>query len=171
MRTWHPKRRVASRSPKASFQEDSGSHDGLEFNNTIPIDQVEFTGIFGTHQSKSQAENVDLKAWGQSVTTNFFGIHSQKHSMVVKIPIITKDFVKELFLGLLTLHYLTEVCHGLQEKDTQTISAGSRIRGLLGIQTLHSKDPKAARQDNHWKAVDKATTGSPHHYGDRWVPK
>ena len=48
-------------------------------------------------------------------------------------------------------------------------SAGSRIRGQLGIQTLHSKDPNAARQDHHWKNVDEATTGAPHHYGDRWI--
>ena len=52
---------MASHSPKASFREDSGSHDVLEFNNTIPIDQVKLTGIFGTNQSKSQAADVDLK--------------------------------------------------------------------------------------------------------------
>ena len=79
--------------------------------------------------------------------------------------------MKELFLGVLTLHYSAEVCHGLQEKDTQTVSAGSRIRGQLGIQTLYSKEPNAARQDHHLKAVDEATTESPHHYGDRWFPK
>ena len=49
---------MASHSPKTSFREDNGSHDGLGFNNTIPIDQVEFTGTFGTNQSKSQAADV-----------------------------------------------------------------------------------------------------------------
>ena len=32
-----------------------------------------------------------------------------------------KDFVKELFLGVLTLLYSAEVCHRLREKDTQTV--------------------------------------------------
>ena len=32
-----------------------------------------------------------------------------------------KDFVKELFLGVLTLHYSAEVCNGPREKDSQTV--------------------------------------------------
>ena len=36
-------------------------------------------------------------------------------------------------------------------------SAGSRIGGQLGIQTLHRKDPNAVRQDQHWKTMDEAT--------------
>ena len=30
--------------------------------------------------------------------------------------------MKELFLGVLTLPYSAEVCHGLREKDTQTVN-------------------------------------------------
>ena len=80
-RRCHSRRRVTSHSPKASFWEDNGSHDGLGFNNTIPIDQVEFTGTFGLYQRKSQVADVDFKAWGQPVTTKFFGTHCQKHSL------------------------------------------------------------------------------------------
>ena len=112
---------MASHSPKASFREDNGSHDGLGFNNSIPTDQVEFTGTFGTYQSKSQAADVDFKAWGQPVTTKFFGTHCPKHSTVVKRPIITKRLCEGIVSGSLTLHYSAEVCHGLREKDTQTV--------------------------------------------------
>ncbi len=90
---------MASRSPKASYREDNGSHDGLGFNKTILIDQVEFTGTFGTHQSKSQAADVVFKAWGQPVTMKFFGTHSQEHSTVVKRPINTKKLCEGIVSG------------------------------------------------------------------------
>ena len=48
----------------------------------------------------------------------------------------------------------------MREGHSDCGSAGSRIIGQLGIQTLHSKDPNAARKDHHWKAVDEATTGT-----------
>ena len=104
---------MASHSPKASFREDNGSHDGLGFNNTIPIDQVEFTGTFGRDQSKSQVADVDFKAWGQPVTTNFLAPIERNIQQLSKDLLSQKDFVKELFLGVLTLHYSAEVCHGL----------------------------------------------------------
>ena len=74
-----------------------------------------------THQSKSQAEDVDLKAWGQSVTMNFLAPIVRNIQRLSKYQSSQKDFVKKLFLGVLTLHYSAEVCHGLQEKDTQTV--------------------------------------------------
>ena len=163
---------MASHSPKASFREDNGSHDGLGFNDTIPIDQVEFTRTIGTHQSKSQAADIDFKAWGQPVTTNFFGTISQKHSTVVKRPLITKRLCEGIVSGSIDTPLFSQgVPQTIREGHSDCGSAGSRIRGQLGIQTLHSKDPNAVRQDHHWKTVDEATTGVPHHYGDRWVPK
>ena len=172
MRRCHPRRRVANYSPKASFREDNGSHDGLGFNITIPIDQVEFIGTSGTHQSKSQGADVDFKAWGQPVTMKFFGTHSQKNSMVVKRPIITKKLCEGIVSGSIDTPLFSQgVLWTKREGHSDCGSAGSRIRGQLEIQTLHSKDPNAARQDQHWKNVDEVTTGSPHHYGDRWVPK
>ena len=162
MRRYHPRRRVASHSPKASLREDNGSHDGLGFNNTLPIDQVEFTGTFGTHQSKSQAADMDFKSWEQPVTTKFFGTHSQKHSTVVKRPIITKRLYEGIVSGSIdTPLFSRGVPRTTREGHSDCGSAGSRIRGQLGIQTLHSKDPNAVRQDHHWKTVDEATTGAP----------
>ena len=160
---------ASGHSPKASFREDNGSHDGLGFNNTIPID---LTGTFGTHQSKSQAADVDFKAWGQPVTTKFFGTHSQKHSTVVKRPIITKSLCEGIVSWSIDTPLFSRcVPQTTREGHSDCGSAGSRIGGQLGIQTLHSKDPNAAREDHHWKTVDEVTTGAPHHYGEGWVPK
>ena len=103
---------------------------------------------------------------------NFFGTISQKHSTVVKRPIITKRLCKGIVSGSIdTPLFGRGVPQTIREGHSDCGSAGSRIRGQLGIQTLHSKDLNAARQDHHWKTVDEATTGAPHHYGDRWVPK
>ena len=163
---------MASHSLKASFREDNGSHDGLGFNNTIPFDQFKYIGTFGTHRSKSQAADVDFKAWGQPVTTKFSGTHSQKHSTVGKRPIIIKRLCEGIVSWSIdTPLFSRGVPRTTREGHSDCRSAGSRIRGQLGIQTLHSKNPNAARQDHHWKAVDEATTGAPHHYGDRWDSK
>ena len=115
---------------------------------------------------------MDFKAWGQPVTTNFFGTRSQKHSTVVKRPIIAKRICEGIVSGSIdTPLFSRGVPWTTREGHSDCGSAGSRIRGQLGIQTLHSTDLNAARQDHHWKAVDEATTGAPHHYGEGWVPK
>ena len=126
----------------------------MDLDLTIPyhIDQVEFTGTFGAHQCKSQTVDVDFKAWRQPVTTKFFCTHCQKHSTVVKRPIITKRLCEGIVSGSIdTPLFSRGVPRTTREGHSDCRSAGSRIRGQLGIQTLHSKDPNAARQDHHGK--------------------
>ena len=171
-RRCHPRRRVARHSPKASFREDNGSHDVLGFNITIPIDQVKFAGIFGDTPKQEPGRRRGLKSLGTTSHHEFFGTHSQKHSTVVKISIITKRLCEEIVSGSIdTPLFSRSMPWTTREGHSDCVSAGSRIRGQLGIQTLHSKDPNAARQDHHLRAVDEATTGAPHHYVDRWAPK
>ena len=156
---------MASHSPKAIFREDNGSHDGLGFNNTIPIVKSNLLEHLGHTKAKARRQTWTSKPGDNQSPRSFFGTHSQEHSTVVKRR-------EGIVSGSIDTPLVSRgVPRTTREGHSDCGSAGSRIGGQLGGQTLHSKDPNAARQDHHWKAVDEATTGAPHHYGDRWVPK
>ena len=112
---------MASHSQKTSFREDNGSQDVLGFNNTISIDQSNILEHLGHTKAKARRQTWTSKPGDNQSPRSFLAPRVRNIQRLSKYLSLQKDFVKELFLGVLTLHYSAEACYRLQEKDSQTV--------------------------------------------------
>ena len=75
----------------------------------------------GHTQAKARRQTWTSKPGDNQSPQSFLAPIVRNIQRLSKDRLSQKDFVKELFLGVLTLHYSAEVCHGPREKDIQTV--------------------------------------------------
>ena len=90
---------------------------------TIPYQSIKSNLLeyLGHTKAKARRQTWTSKPMDNQSPRSFLATIVRNNQRLSKYLSSQKDFVKELFLGVLTLHYSAEVCHGLREKDTQTV--------------------------------------------------
>ena len=118
MRRCHPRRRVASHSPKASFREDNGSHDGLGFNNTIPHRSSRiYWNIWGTPTQKPGGR----RGLQSMETTSHHEVFWHPLSQRLNVSIITKRLCEGIVSGSIDTPLFSRGVPLTKREDTQTV--------------------------------------------------
>ena len=95
----------------------------MDLDLTIPYQSIKSNLLehLGHTKAKARRQTCTSKPGDNQSPRSFLAPIVRNIQRLSKDLSLQKDFVKELFLGVLTLHYSAEVCHGLREKDTRTV--------------------------------------------------